>query len=44
MEDPHKDEFVIRIRFMGKASKSPQREYVVRTLVINSLGMSPKNI
>lgn len=44
MGNPPKDEFVMRIRFMGEVSKSPQGEYVVRTLIVNSLGMSPKNI
>ena len=44
MGNPPKDEIVMRIRFMGEVSKSPQVEYVVRTLIINSLGMSPKNI
>lgn len=44
MGNPPKDEFVMRIRFIGEVSKNPQGEYVVRTLIINSLGKSPKNI
>lgn len=42
--DSLKDEFVVRITFMGETSKSPQGEYEGRTLIINSLGMSPKNV
>lgn len=42
--DPLKDEFVMRFRFMVEVSKSPQGEYAVRTLIINSLEMSPKNV
>lgn len=44
MGDPHKDEFVIKIRLMSEASKNPQREYIVRTLIMNSLGMFPKSV
>lgn len=44
MGDPLKDEFVIRFRFMVEVSKSPRGEYAVRTLIINSLEMSPKNV
>lgn len=44
MADPHKDEFVIRIRLMSEASKNSQREHTVRTLIMNSLGMFPKSV
>lgn len=39
-----KDEFFMRFRFMVEVSKSPQGEYAVRTLIINSLELSPKNV
>lgn len=44
MADPHKDEFVIRIRLMSEASKNSEREHTVRTLIMNSLGMFPKSV
>lgn len=44
MDDPLKDKFVIRFRFMSEASKSPQRECIVGTLITNSLGMSSQNV
>lgn len=44
MGDTLKDEFVTRIRFMSEVGKSSQGEYVVRTLIISSLGMSSTNV